>query len=71
MAHILPYGEVLEAVDQLTLEEKEALINVLNRRLVEERRMELARDIKEADQEFLDGKSQVITPDDLMDELLS
>jgi hypothetical protein len=71
MADILPFGEVLEAADQLTLDEKEALINVLNRRVIEERRIELARDIKEADQEFAGGKSEVVTPDDLVSEILS
>jgi len=71
MADVLPFGEVLEAADQLTLDEKEALINVLNRRVIEERRTELARDIHEADQEFADEKTEVVTPDNLMNELLS
>ena len=71
MAEVLPFGEVLEAADQLTLDEKEALINVLNRRVIEERRTELARDIHEADQEFADEKTEVVTPDNLMSELLS
>jgi len=53
------------------LDEKEALINVLNRRVIEERRTELARDIHEADQEFADEKTEVVTPDNLMSELLS
>ena len=69
MAHVLPFGEVLEAADQLSLGEKEALIEVLNRRIIEARQDELARDIEEANREFQEGKTLPITPDDLMKEI--
>jgi hypothetical protein len=69
MAHVMPFGEVLEAVDQLSLGEKEALIDVLNRRIIEARRDELAQDIKEANREFREGKALPTTPDDLMNEI--
>ncbi len=69
MAHVMLFGEVLEAADQLSLGEKEALIEVLNRRIIEARRDELARDIEEANREFQEGKALPITPDDLMKEI--
>ena len=69
MAHVMLFGEVLEAVDQLSLGEKEELINVLNRRIIEARRDELAQDIEEANREFQEGKALPITPDDLMKEI--
>ena len=69
MAHVMLFGEVLEAADQLSLGEKEALIDVLNRRIIEARRDELARDIEEANREFQEGKALPITPDDLMKEI--
>ena len=71
MAHVMLFGEVLEAADQLSLGEKEALIEVLNRRIIEARRDELARDIEEANREFQEGKALPITPDDLMKEITS
>ncbi len=37
MADTLPFGEVLEVVDQLSLQKKEVLIEVLNRRIIEAR----------------------------------
>ena len=37
MADTLPFGEVLEVVDQLSLKKKEVLIEVLNRRIIEAR----------------------------------
>lgn len=71
MAHVMLFGEVLEAVDQLSLGEKEALIDVLNRRIIEARRDELARDIEEANREFQEGRASPTTPDDLMQEITS
>ena len=71
MAQVMPFGEVLEAVDQLSLGEKEALIDVLNRRIIEARRDELAQDIKEANREFREGRASPTTPDDLMKEITS
>ena len=71
MAHVMPFGEVLEAADQLSLGEKEALIDVLNRRIIEARRDELVQDIEEANREFQEGRASPTTPDDLMKEITS
>jgi len=63
------FGEVLEAVDQLSLEEQEALSEVLNRRIIEYRRDELARDIQDAQQEFQKGKCSAATSAEIMAEI--
>ncbi|NQU63583.1 MAG: hypothetical protein HQ517_04775 [SAR324 cluster bacterium] len=67
----LPFGEILEAAEQLTLEEKEALADVLNKRIIAQRRKELVQDIADANQEFDAGRAQVVAPDDLMKEITS
>ncbi|MDI6756336.1 MAG: hypothetical protein QME78_18355 [Thermodesulfobacteriota bacterium] len=64
------FGEVLEAADQLSPEEKEALIGVLQRRLIDERREEIAQEIAAARREFQAGQCQPATPDELMKEIL-
>lgn len=71
MADVMPFGEILEAADSLSLQEKETLIEVLNKRIIEERRLELAQDIEEANKEFQAGQTQVTTVDDLMKEISS
>lgn len=71
MKNSLPFGEILEAADGLTLEEQETLVDILNRRVIDRRRSELAKDIQHAQQEFQDGGCRPITPDDLMGEILS
>ncbi len=64
------FGEVLEAADRLSPEDKEALIEVLQRRLLDERREEIAREIAAARREFQAGQCQPATAEDLMKEIL-
>ena len=71
MTSVMPFGDVLEAVDKLSLEEQETLIEVLHRRIIERRREELAQDIQQAQQEFQAGQCRPGTPTELMDEILS
>jgi len=63
------FGEVLEAVDQLSLEEQKALSEVLNRRIIEYRRDELTRDVQDAQQEFQKGKCRAAPSAEIMAEI--
>jgi len=71
MQNPLPFGEILEAADDLPVEDQEALIAILKNRLRERRRTELLQDIHEAEKEFREGKSHPATPDEIMREILS
>lgn len=71
MENVMPFDEVLEAVDKLSLEEQEALIEVLHRRIIEHRREELAKEIQQAQQEFRAGQCQPVTPTELIKEIIS
>jgi len=71
MGHAMLFGEVLEAIDQLSLEEKETLLDIVQRRLAERGRKQLAADIEEARIEFAAGRCQPATVSDLMKEILS
>ena len=64
------FGELLEAADRLTLEDQEALVEVLQRRLIEHRRAALAREIEEVRREFQAGGCRPVTAQELMDEIL-
>lgn len=52
----MKFADVLESAEALSLEEKENLVSVLQNRLREERRVELIRELKEADREFRSGR---------------
>jgi hypothetical protein len=65
------FAEVLDAADQLSLEEQETLVDVLNRRLVEHRRDQLAEEIQQARREYAAGQCKPATPEQIFKDLLS
>lgn len=65
------FADVLEAADDLSLDAKQELIDILHKRTVEERRQELARNIKQARSEFRNGKAKAASVSDLMKDILS
>jgi preprotein translocase subunit SecA len=69
MAKALLFGEVLEAIDTLSLEDQETLEEILRRRIIERRRAELVHDVQEAQQEFQAGQCRPVTPEELMQEI--
>ena len=70
MESVLAFGEVLEVVDKLSLEEQETLIEVVRRRIIKRRRGELAKEIQDAQKEFQAGHCRPVTPDELVAEIL-
>ncbi len=71
MERSLPFAEVLEAVDQLSPEEQETLVEIVHRRMAERGRKQLTVEIQEAQREFAEGRCRPSTVDELMDEILS
>lgn len=65
------FAEILEAADQLLIEDQEDLIKILQNRLRDKRRSELIKEVQEAQREFVLGQCQPVTPEQLMQELLS
>jgi len=70
MNQSMPFGEVLEAADHLSPDEQEELVDILHRRLAEAGRKRLAAEVKEARQEFAEGRCSPTTPEQLMAEIL-
>jgi hypothetical protein len=71
MEKIGSFAEVLEAADELPLDDQENLAEILHRRVIERCRGELAREALQARQEFEQRKCRPVTVDDLMFEILS
>ncbi|MBI2815688.1 MAG: hypothetical protein HYX72_01990 [Acidobacteria bacterium] len=70
MQKSMPFGEILEAADNLPIEDQATLVTILKNRLRERVRAELVKDIQDADKEFEQGKVQPVTPDELIREIL-
>ena len=71
MEQLIPFGEVLEAIDQLSLDEQETLLDIVQRRIAERGRKLLVAEIQEARQEFAAGGCHPATAAELMEEILS
>jgi hypothetical protein len=71
MEQLISFGEVLEAIDQLSLDEQETLLDIIQHRIAERERKRLAAEIREARQEFAAGGCHPTTADELMEEILS
>lgn len=63
------FEAVLESVEALSVEDQEALIDLIRRRLVEKRRAEIAANITKAQEEYQTGKVLRGNVDQLMAEL--
>ena len=71
MAATMRFGEVLEAVDQLSVEDQEALAEIPRRRLAEQGRKRVLADVEDGRREFAAGNGRRVSVDELMDEILS
>jgi hypothetical protein len=71
MGNGLPFAEVLEAVDQLSADDQEALIEIVRRRALERSRRRLVEEAQEAQREFADGGCRKVTSEELIDEILA
>jgi hypothetical protein len=67
----LPFAEVLEAANRLTVDEQEELAAIIRRRLAERGRKRVVQEVIEARLEFSEGSSRPTTVDDLMNEIVS
>ena len=71
MTPTMLFGEVLDAADHLSVDEKEKLIDILRRRMAEQGRKRVRAEAQEASQEFVAGTCRQATPDELMREITS
>ena len=55
MTKTIPFNQILEMIDDLSLEEQEELINIVRHRKIEQRREEIANNIAQANQEYQQG----------------
>jgi Mor family transcriptional regulator len=65
----LTFDQILENIDRLSVEDQEVLIDLVKRRLIEQRRAEIARNIVEAKAEYQAGQTFRGSFDEVMAEL--
>ena len=65
------FAQVLDSAANLAVEEQESLVEVLQHRLAEHRRAELAAAVKAARREFKEGRCRPATPAQIVKRLLA
>ena len=70
MEQAISFQEALEAVETLSIDEQETLVDIVQKRLIERARQRLAADIEESRWEFAQNCCQAVSVESLMDELL-
>jgi hypothetical protein len=71
MTIALPFNEVLEVIETLSLDEQETLLAIVQRRFAERSRQKLLADVQSAREEFNQGDCQPTSVDELMKDILS
>ncbi|MFA4836763.1 MAG: hypothetical protein WC749_11925 [Dehalococcoidia bacterium] len=71
MKKVTTFEEVLEAADRLSLEEQEAITDILRRRVIDERRKELVNEVHEARKEYQEGRCHEASSEQILKEILS
>ena len=66
----MSFDQIVGLVDGLSLPQKESLVEILSKRLVEQRRKALQKEVREAQREYKAGKCAVVSPSELMKELM-
>jgi hypothetical protein len=69
MAIISELDEVLDAVAQLPVEDQQSLVDIVSRRIRENRRRECIADVLEGEREFAAGKLRPMSVEDIMKEV--
>jgi hypothetical protein len=65
------FGDVLESVESLSLDEQENLLSILDLRLRERRRTELFQQVRAARRQYAAGRCQKASPDEIIDQIFT
>ena len=62
------FSEIVDAADRLSVEEQEALIQIVRRRIADQNRASITQDVAEGRAEFECGQAKKASVAELMDE---
>jgi hypothetical protein len=71
MKKVITFEEVLEAADRLSLEEQGAIIDILRRRLIDQRHQEIVQEVHEARKEYQEGRCRQASTQEIINDILS
>ena len=66
---MITFSDVVDAADNLSVDEQETLVEILRRRIARRNRDAIVRDVTEARDEFQAGKTRTSSVGDILDEV--
>ena len=69
MRNGMTFDQIVGLADGLSLPQKESLLEFISKRLMEQRRRSLGKDIREANREFRAVRCRAVAPAELMQEI--
>lgn len=69
MSGVLPFRDVLDALDHLSSDEQDALIAIVQKRKTEEARRKLVEEVEQSRKEYRDSKCRTTNIEDLIKEI--
>jgi hypothetical protein len=70
-AHPVRFGDLIEMIDRLPLDERRSLVDVVRKRIADDQRRRIFASIRSARREHRQGRCRPTTPDELMREILA
>lgn len=71
MSRAIRFGDLIEMIDSLPLEEREGLLQVVRQRIAEDRRRRIAASVRSARREHARGRTKPTTAQQLIREIRS
>ena len=65
------FDQLTDMIDQLSLDEQETLLQVLKQRVSMGQRQQIIDDVREAQEELATGRIRIMTPEEIMKDVLS
>lgn len=69
IGNVSPFQQIIETVESLSIDDQEMLLEVLTKRLVAQKRSNLAQEIGQVRQEYQEGNVKFGSIDDFLSEL--
>jgi hypothetical protein len=69
-APAVKFADLVDMIDRLPLDERESLVEVVRRRIADDKRRRIAASIRAARREHRQGKAKPATPEEIMREIL-
>ena len=63
---MVKFAQVIETVDEMSVEEQETLVEIVSRRLAQRQRTEIIKEVRQSRRQFRSGKYRFASADEII-----